>query len=110
MNNNLVRSIAAGLLLGLALFIMPFFLIRLVVFFLIVGALFRLFGGRRFRRSGWGSGRGYGYMPAFADRIRHMSDEEYNQFKQRFERGGRCGDYTSQKAAENPTNETSTNV
>ncbi|QMW06532.1 hypothetical protein [Spirosoma foliorum] len=110
MNNNLVKSIAAGVLLGAALFIMPFFLIRLVVFFLIIGALFRLFGGRRFRRGGWGQGRGYGYMPAFADRIRQMSDEEYNQFKQRFEQGGRCGDYFNQKGTGNSTNDTSANV
>ncbi|MVM36903.1 hypothetical protein GO730_03170 [Spirosoma sp. HMF3257] len=68
-----------------------------------------LWGGR-FRRGGWRQGRGYGYMPAFADRIRHMSDDEYNQFKQRFEQGGRCSDYASQKAPESPTNETPTNV
>ena len=107
MNNNLVKSILAGLLLGAALFIMPFFLIRLVIFVLIIGALLRLFGGGRFRR-GWGAGRGYGHMPAFTDRIRQMSDDEYNQFKQRFGQGGRCGDYETRKATDNPTNETTT--
>ena len=105
MNNNLLRSILAGALLGAALFIMPFFLLRVLVFFLIIGALFRLFGGRRFRRGGWGPGRGYGYMPAFADRIRQMSDEEYNQFKQRFEYG-RCGGYDAPKSADQPASET----
>jgi hypothetical protein len=83
MNNILLKSIAAGLLIGLALFIMPFFLIRLAFFLLIIGALFRLFGRRRFGR-GWGPW-GHSRMPAFADRIRQMSDEEYNQFKQRYQ-------------------------
>ena len=109
MNNTLLRSIAAGLLIGAALFIMPFFLVRLVIFVLLISAVFRLFGGRRFRRGGWGRGRGYGYMPAFADRIRQMNDEEYTQFKQRFERG-RCEGYESQKSTDNPANESTANV
>lgn len=101
MNNTLLKSILAGLLLGAALFIMPFFLIRLVFFFVIIGALFRLFGGGRFRRGGWGRGRDFEHMPAFADRIRQMSDDEYNQFKQRYQ--GRYGnDFT--KPTEGPTN------
>ncbi|UFH51885.1 hypothetical protein [Spirosoma sp. KNUC1025] len=108
MNNTLVRSILAGLLIGAALFIMPFFLLRLIVFFLIIGALFRLFGGGRFRRGGWGRDRGFGYTPAFTDRIRQMSDEEYTQFKQRYE-NGRCGEYAARKSTENPANETTTN-
>ena len=102
MNNTLLRSILAGLLLGVALFIMPFFLIRLVFFFVIIGALFRLFGGGRFRRSNWGRGRDFGYTPAFADRIRQMSDDEYNQFKQRYQ--GRGGDSDSTKPTEETTN------
>ncbi|WP_461147046.1 hypothetical protein [Spirosoma pulveris] len=100
MNNNLVRSIVAGFLLGLALFIMPFFLIRLAFFLLIVGALFRLFGAGRFRR-GWG--RGYGHMPAFADRIRQMSDAEYTEFKQRYR--GRWSDASDQGKSENTPNQ-----
>jgi hypothetical protein len=108
MNNNLLRSIAAGLLLGVALFIMPFFLVRLVIFVLIVGALFRLFGGRRFWR-GWGPGWGYRRDYAFTDRIRQMSDEEYSQFKQRFGQG-RWGDYNAPKETGKPDNETTTNA
>ncbi|GAB4031060.1 hypothetical protein [Spirosoma jeollabukense] len=98
MNNNLLRSILAGLLLGVALFVMPFFLIRLVFFFVIIGVLFRLFGGGRFR-GGWGRGRGFGYMPAFADRIRQMSDEEYTAFKQRYHQGP-CQTGAAQKSNE----------
>ncbi|MFD2936450.1 hypothetical protein [Spirosoma flavum] len=102
MNNTLIKSILAGLLLGAALFVMPFFLVRLVLFFLLIGALFRLFGGGRFRQ-GWRRGRGYGHMPAFADRIRQMSDDEYTVFKQRYQ--GRCNDDPSSKSTGNTTNQ-----
>lgn len=108
MNTNLLRSILAGVLLGAALFIMPFFLLRVILFFVIVGALVRLFGGGRFRRGRWGR-RGFGYMPAFADQIRQMSDEEYSQFKQRFEQGS-CGSYTDRKASATKTNEETTSI
>ena len=108
MNNTLVKSILAGLLIGVAIFIMPFFLLRLAVFLLIISALFRLFGGGRFRRrNGW-RGRGFGYMPAFADRIRQMSDEEYNQFKQRHANGHR-GNYKPGNSTGNSANENSVN-
>lgn len=73
----LLKPILAGILIGAALFFLPFFVLRVVVVFLIIGALFRLFGGRRF-----GRGYGRGFHPAFADNIRNMSDEEYKAFKQ----------------------------
>lgn len=108
MNNTLVKSILAGLLIGAALFIMPFFLLRFVVFFLIIGALFRLFGGRRFRRRGWGTGWGDRRDYAFTDRIRQMSDDEYSQFKQRYAYDRYSG-YEGRKSTDNPTNENITN-
>ena len=100
MNNTLLKSILAGLLLGASLFILPFFLLRVVLFFLLIGAVFRLFRGRGGRR-GWEPGRGS--MPAFADRIRQMNDDEYNEFKQRFGRG-RCATGDFSKPAEGTTN------
>ncbi len=102
MNNTLLKSILAGLLVGAALFILPFFLLRVALFFLLVGAVFRLFRGRGGR---WGWGPGRGYMPAFADRIRQMNDDEYNEFKQKFGQG-RCGNGNFSK----PAAQTTTNV
>ncbi|WP_460949339.1 hypothetical protein [Spirosoma daeguense] len=99
MNNTLLKSILAGLLIGVALFIMPFFLLRFFVFLFIIGLLFRLFGGGR--RRGWGRRWGHGPMPAFADRIRQMSDEEYDAFKQRY--SGNC--YRNDFSKENKTPE-----
>lgn len=85
MNISILKPIVAGIIIGAALFFMPFFVLRVAVVVLIVGALIRLFGGRRFGR---GAGR-RGMFPAFADKIRNMSDEEYAQFRQRFQYG--CG-------------------
>lgn len=80
MNREILKPILIGVLLGAALFIMPFFLLRAIVFFLIIGALFRLFRGRRFGR--WHHPQ---LHPAFADTIRNMNEQEYNAFRQKLE-------------------------
>ncbi|MDQ1087249.1 hypothetical protein [Siphonobacter sp. SORGH_AS_1065] len=77
MNNTILKSILAGILLGGALFVLPFFLLRIALFFLFIGAIFRLFRGPRH----WGHRRPW--RSDFTDRIRQMSDEEYAEFKQR---------------------------
>ena len=72
------KMILIGILTGIALFMMPFFLIKFLIFFLIIGAICRLWWGGK-RRSGWG--RGYHF--AYADKIRNMNDEEYKAFKEK---------------------------
>lgn len=80
MNVQVLKTIAFGALIGAALFWMPFFVLKVLIFFLIIGFIFRIFRGRRYYGPhGW----------AYADKIRQMSDEEYETFKSRF--GGRCG-------------------
>ncbi len=80
MDREIIKPILIGILLGAALFIMPFFLIGAIMFFLIIGALFRLFRGRRFGR--WHRRE---LHPAFADTIRDMSEEEYKIYRQKLE-------------------------
>ncbi len=80
MKRTLFKPIVGGLIAGIALFLMPFFLLRIALFFLVVGTLFRIFVRRKF------SGMGFG--PNFADKIRAMSDEEYAAFKEKFQ--GHC--------------------
>jgi hypothetical protein len=82
---NIIRPIIAGILIGTALFFMPFFFVRILLFFLIIAAIFRFFIGRRFR------GYRRGFDSSFTDNIRNMSDEEYNRFKQNISQG--CGYY-----------------
>lgn len=81
MNKSILKTIAAGILLGAAAFYMPFFLIRTLLFILIIAALLRLFVRPRFG--------GRGFQVAFANKIRTMSDEEYAGFKKKLE--SRCG-------------------
>ncbi len=93
MTRLIFKPILAGILIGAALFFIPFFLLRVLIVFLIIGGLFRLFGGRGFR------GRyNRGFHPAFADKIRNMSDEEYNQYKQNM---GSCGSNNNSKQTTN---------
>ncbi|MPR35296.1 hypothetical protein [Salmonirosea aquatica] len=77
----ILKPIVFGILWGIALFYLPFFVLRVAIVFLIIASLFRLFRGREWHRRG-----NYGYIHerrlAFADKIRAMSDEEYFQFKQ----------------------------
>lgn len=84
MNSQVFKTILIGSALGAALFFIPFFLFKVFVFFILVGLAFRFFGRHRYYRgpAGW----------AYADKIRHMSDDEYQQFKDRWSSGsGRCG-------------------
>lgn len=94
MKKSILKPIAAGMLIGAIAFIMPFFLLRAFLFILIIGGLIRLFAGRRFGR-GFGGAR---FRPVFADKIRNMSEDEYAQFKQKFQR--RCGNGNKETATE----------
>ena len=91
MNTHVLKTIAFGALMGATLFWAPFFILKILGFFLIAGFLFRMFRGRRYYGpAGWG----------YADKIREMSDEEYDSFKQNY--GGRCYDpHTSQNSETN---------
>jgi len=78
-----VKSIAAGMLFGALAFAMPFFLLKVAGFIFIAGLLFRLFARRRFG-PGW-----QGKRMEMMDKIRTMSQEEYETFKASFSKG--CG-------------------
>ncbi len=93
MNRSIVKPIIGGVLIGAALFFIPFFLLRVAVLVLIVGLLFRLFG-----RGSWGPGsRRQERFTRFADKVRNMTDEEYAQFKERFQYG--CSGHDRKPAA-----------
>ena len=86
MSNQLLKTILFGAILGVALFWVPFFVLKVLAFFIIIGIFFRFFGRRRYYGpAGWG----------YSDKIRSMSDEEYASFKENFK--GRCGHYNKTK-------------
>lgn len=94
-----IRLILGGVLLGAGLYFTPFFVFRFFLFGLLAFAVIRLLIGSRLgwhRGYGpWGHGiafaggpgmRGYGPM-GFADKVRGMTDEEYQAFQERFQSG-----------------------
>lgn len=84
MNRSVFKPIVFGVLFGAAAFFVPFLLVRMFFFFIIMGFIIRLFW--------WGgSGRHHlRYHMAYADKIRSMSDEEYEAFKNRAGRHHNC--------------------
>lgn len=49
----IVKPVIIGVLLGIALFILPFFIINVLLFFVIGSLIFRVFMWRRFKRWGY---------------------------------------------------------
>ena len=84
MNNQVLKTIIFGALVGAALFAAPFFALKVLLVFLFIGFIFRVFRGRRYHRfGGWRGPWGW----AYADKIRGMSDQEYDDFKEKFQNG-----------------------
>lgn len=76
MRPSLWRVILAGILGGIALFILPFVFIRIVLFFLLIGFIFRvLFGGRwRRRQRFYERGQHWHYPYAFKQPLDQSKD------------------------------------
>ena len=82
MTTQILKVIAAGILGGIALFLMPFIILRILVIFLIIRLIFRLVGGKRHWKNGMHARHFY---PAFSRRWQHMSDEERKSFREKME-------------------------
>jgi hypothetical protein len=72
MTKSLITTIAKGMLIGTALFFLPPFLLLLFIPLM----LFHIFMFRKMK-----GGNYHNYKLAFADKVRSMSDEDYEQFK-----------------------------
>lgn len=72
MQHSIFRPIVIGILLGSILFVASFVMIRILFVLLIGAAIFKIFSRRRM-----GGHFGYG----FAERVRAMSEEEFEHFK-----------------------------
>lgn len=72
----------AGVLAGIAVFMLPFFIIKVLVFFLLIKTVFRLLGGRR---------RHWGMHPAYAHNCSNMTENERKEFMAKY--GRSCGHY-----------------
>lgn len=72
MKNSILKTVVMGAIFGALLFFMPFFLLGLFVCFGIFGMMMR----RRMHHMGYGF-----HQFAYADKIRNMNEEEYQNFK-----------------------------
>jgi len=78
MKRSIYKPILFGVLIGTAAFFVPFLLLKVMLFFLIIGFICKLFWRRR---GGWHHGY---HNIAFADKLRGMTDEQYAEFKNKF--------------------------
>ena len=85
MTKQILKTVFAGILAGVVLFMIPFIIIKVLIFFLLIKAIFRLMGG----------GRRHAQMRyAYAQKFQNMSEEERSAFMQDKAKhwgGNRCG-------------------
>ena len=91
MTKEFFKTVAAGILAGVALFMIPFFVIKVIIFFLLIKAIFRLLGGGRKWRGAW------------AYKYNNMSEEERKVFMEKYGRGC-CSWHNSCSPNKNPNN------
>lgn len=85
MAKQILKSVLIGILVGAVLFMAPFFLLKFFLLFLLIGAICRLWWGGK-RRGRWNNRNNY----AYSDHIRNMSEEEYKNYKEKWN-GYNCG-------------------
>ncbi len=89
MKHSIFKPIVGGLIIGTALFFAPFMLLKFIFWMIIIGGIMRLIFRRR--HSHWGGPR---YSMVYADKVRNMSQEDYDAFKTKMNRWqGQCGYY-----------------
>ena len=81
MTKQIFKTVLAGILAGVLLFMMPFLILKVLIFFLLIKAIFRLMGGGGWRHRRW--------HYAYAHKYHNMTEEERVAFNQKY--GNRCG-------------------
>jgi hypothetical protein len=89
MTAQILRTIAAGILAGVVFFMIPFFIVKVLVILLLIKAIFRLLGWRR---------KHWRMHPAYAHKYHNMTEEERKAFIQKY--GNRCGWYHEEKGSD----------
>ena len=89
MKRSIFKPILGGLIIGTALFFAPFMLLKFLFWMCIIGGIMRMIFWRR--HSHWGGPR---YYMAYADKVRNMSQEDYDALKTKMNKWqGHCGHY-----------------
>lgn len=93
MTKQILKTILAGILAGAALFVMPFFLVRILAFIMIIGAIIKLLSGGRHR---------FRKHYAFAEKFENSTAEEKEAFREKMQR--HCRSYQSREERQNHNN------
>jgi hypothetical protein len=87
MKTSLLKPIIFGAMFGAAAFFVPLVLLKVLFFFMVIGFIFRMLW--------WDGGRHrMEYYMAYTDKIRNMSNEEYESYKTKMrDSRHKCGGY-----------------
>jgi hypothetical protein len=99
MTKQIFKVVFLGILGGLALFAIPFFLLKAVIFFLLFGFFIRRFAGRR----RFGPGFAFAGGGPMKQRFQNMSEEERKAFFTKMKQHG-C-DFSEKEKATDVTSE-----
>ena len=75
MTKEILKTVFAGILAGAALFMIPFFFIKVIIFFLLIKAIYRLLGGGKRWRGAW------------AHKYNNLNEDERKAFMEKYGRG-----------------------
>jgi len=102
MTKQILKAVALGILGGLALFAIPFFLLKAVIFILLIRIIFGFFGRRRFGR---GTGQGFAFAGGghMKQKFQNMTEEERTEFIAKMKKRD-CG-FSSKESIESPKSE-----
>lgn len=81
MKISIFRSILIGILVGILMIVAT----KIIFILLIVGAIFKLSGASRWKKEKWRK-----HKMDVIKNIREMSDEEFNNFQEKFGRNRKC--------------------
>lgn len=93
---SILKSIIMGLIFGSLVYFMPFFLLKVFIFFMVISFFMKMMWWRAMSHGG-------GHYLRYAEKVRNMSDEEFNRFKSKSYRScGHYDHYTEVKEEKNP--------
>jgi predicted membrane protein len=82
MKRTILKKIFAATILGTAIFLMPYFFLKVAAFFILTSMLIRIFIKRKMKQV-FG---GHYPRPAFTDTLRTVNNEEYMSLKRKAKR------------------------
>ena len=97
MTKQIFKVVAVGAVFGLALYAIPFFLLKAVIIILLLGFIFRMMAFRRMAGRHFGPGFAFAGGGPMKHRFQQMSEEERKEFFDKMiQHGcGRSGKYQS---------------